>query len=179
VPGTPGADGNASAVAVCLECALLIRRHNILSVIIVLFNREEDGLLGSSDLAACFANNRREPSGRRIFLRWSAIATRSAVASSLVLSLTTTNGTAAGIHRVGSNGVSVETRQHTQALIRLTPARTQRGPDCEGRAPAVRSAPLWRSHNVNMCPRCAGPHDVCASWLVRRRQPCGLRIKGP
>jgi hypothetical protein len=69
VPGTPGADGNARAVAVCLECALLIRRHNIRCVIIVFFNREDDGLLGSNDLAACFANNRREPSGRRIFQR--------------------------------------------------------------------------------------------------------------
>jgi Zn-dependent M28 family amino/carboxypeptidase len=49
VPGSPGADDNASAVAVCLECARLIRRHNVGSVMIVLFNREEDGLLGSSE----------------------------------------------------------------------------------------------------------------------------------
>jgi hypothetical protein len=38
---------------------------------------------------------------------------------------------------------------------------------------------LWGSHNVNMCPRCASPHDVCASGLVSCRQPCGLRIKRP
>jgi Zn-dependent M28 family amino/carboxypeptidase len=49
VPRTPGADDNASAVAVCLECARLIRRHNIGSVMIAFFNREEDGLLGSSE----------------------------------------------------------------------------------------------------------------------------------
>ena len=49
VPCTPGADDNASAVAVCLECARLIRRHRIGSVMIVFFNREEDGLLGSSE----------------------------------------------------------------------------------------------------------------------------------
>jgi hypothetical protein len=49
VPGTPGADDNASAVAVCLECARLIRLNNVGSVMIVFFNREEDGLLGSSE----------------------------------------------------------------------------------------------------------------------------------
>lgn len=49
VPGTPGADDNASAVAVCLECARLIKQHNIGYVLIVLFNREEDGLLGSRE----------------------------------------------------------------------------------------------------------------------------------
>jgi Zn-dependent M28 family amino/carboxypeptidase len=52
VPGTPGADDNASAVAVCLECARLIRRYRIGSVMIVFFNREEDGLLGSSEFVA-------------------------------------------------------------------------------------------------------------------------------
>src|SRR5262249_20909754 len=29
VPGTPGADDNASAVAVCLECARLVKEHDI------------------------------------------------------------------------------------------------------------------------------------------------------
>jgi Zn-dependent M28 family amino/carboxypeptidase len=52
VPGTPGADDNASAVAVCLECARLIRRHDIGSVMIVFFNREEDGLIGSREFVA-------------------------------------------------------------------------------------------------------------------------------
>ena len=52
VPRTPGADDNASAVAVCLECARLIARHQISSVMIVLFNREEDGFLGSSEFVA-------------------------------------------------------------------------------------------------------------------------------
>jgi Peptidase family M28 len=52
VPATPGADDNASAVAVCLECARLIRRHNVGSVMIVFFNREEDGFLGSSEFVA-------------------------------------------------------------------------------------------------------------------------------
>jgi Zn-dependent M28 family amino/carboxypeptidase len=49
VPGSPGADDNASAVAVCLESARLIKKHRIGSVMIVFFNREEDGLLGSSE----------------------------------------------------------------------------------------------------------------------------------
>jgi hypothetical protein len=47
VPGTPGADDNGSAVAVCLECARLLKEHQIGSMMIVFFNREEDGLLGS------------------------------------------------------------------------------------------------------------------------------------
>src|SRR5215468_5191858 len=46
VPGSPGADDNASAVAVCLECARLVGRHNLGSVMVVFFNREEDGLIG-------------------------------------------------------------------------------------------------------------------------------------
>jgi Peptidase family M28 len=56
VPGTPGADDNASAVAVCLECARLIARHNIGSVMIVFFNREEDGFLGSNEFVAHVAS---------------------------------------------------------------------------------------------------------------------------
>jgi Zn-dependent M28 family amino/carboxypeptidase len=52
VAGTPGADDNASAIAVCLECARLIAKHQIASVMIVLFNREEDGLLGSREFVA-------------------------------------------------------------------------------------------------------------------------------
>jgi hypothetical protein len=55
VPGTPGADDNASAVAACLECARLVKENNIGSTIIVLFNREEDGLLGSREFVAEFA----------------------------------------------------------------------------------------------------------------------------
>jgi hypothetical protein len=49
VPGSPGADDNASAVAVCLECARLLKEHDVGSTMIVLFNREEDGLLGSRE----------------------------------------------------------------------------------------------------------------------------------
>ncbi len=49
VPGTPGADDNGSAVAACLECARLVQEYQIASTMIVFFNREEDGLLGSKD----------------------------------------------------------------------------------------------------------------------------------
>jgi Zn-dependent M28 family amino/carboxypeptidase len=56
VPRSPGADDNASAVAICLECARLIRKHDIGSAMIVLFNREEDGLLGSSEFVASLAD---------------------------------------------------------------------------------------------------------------------------
>jgi Zn-dependent M28 family amino/carboxypeptidase len=55
VPGTPGADDNGSAVAVCLECARLIKEHGIGRTMIVLFNREEDGLLGSSEFVTHLA----------------------------------------------------------------------------------------------------------------------------
>src|SRR5262245_49180611 len=37
VPGTPGADDNGSALAVCLECARLVAEHNLGSTMIVLF----------------------------------------------------------------------------------------------------------------------------------------------
>src|ERR1017187_6524049 len=50
VPGTPGADDNASAVAALLVCAKALAEHAPESpVCFVSFNREEDGLLGSAD----------------------------------------------------------------------------------------------------------------------------------
>lgn len=52
VPGTPGADDNGSALAVCLECARLIKEHGLGSAMIVFFNREEDGMLGSREFVA-------------------------------------------------------------------------------------------------------------------------------
>jgi Zn-dependent M28 family amino/carboxypeptidase len=53
VPGCPGADDNASGVAVMLECALaLAPRWPSLAVGFVAFNAEEDGLLGSRDFVA-------------------------------------------------------------------------------------------------------------------------------
>jgi Zn-dependent M28 family amino/carboxypeptidase len=52
VPGSPGADDNASAVAACLEIARLLTAHAIGPAMIVLFNREEDGLLGSREFVA-------------------------------------------------------------------------------------------------------------------------------
>lgn len=52
VPGTPGADDNASAVAACLECARILKAGGIGSTMIAFFNREEDGLLGSGEFVA-------------------------------------------------------------------------------------------------------------------------------
>lgn len=55
VPDCPGADDNASAVAVCLECARLLKANEIGSAMIVLFNREEDGMLGSQEFVSHLA----------------------------------------------------------------------------------------------------------------------------
>ena len=49
VPGCPGADDNASAVAVMLGCAKAVATISGLNVCFVAFNREEDGFLGSAD----------------------------------------------------------------------------------------------------------------------------------
>lgn len=49
VPGTPGADDNNSAIAVCLELAHRLRDLPDLPVIFAIFNGEEDGMLGSSE----------------------------------------------------------------------------------------------------------------------------------
>lgn len=49
VPSCPGADDNASAVAVCLECAHVLHAVRSNPATFVFFNREEDGLLGSRD----------------------------------------------------------------------------------------------------------------------------------
>jgi Zn-dependent M28 family amino/carboxypeptidase len=56
VPGTPGADDNGSAVAACLECARLLKDFAGPSTMIVLFNREEDGLLGSREFVTHLAS---------------------------------------------------------------------------------------------------------------------------
>ncbi len=55
VPGSPGADDNASAVASMLECARLSARDfRHLPLCFVAFNCEEDGLLGSGDFVERF-----------------------------------------------------------------------------------------------------------------------------
>jgi hypothetical protein len=61
VPGTPGADDNASAIAVCLECARLVARHKIGAVMVVFFNGEEDGLIGSGEFVASLAKRAARP----------------------------------------------------------------------------------------------------------------------
>lgn len=60
VPGSPGADDNGSAVVALLECARVITRHAPDAAVgYLLFNREEDGLLGSSEFVAEY--NRDKP----------------------------------------------------------------------------------------------------------------------
>lgn len=49
VPSTPGADDNASGVAAMLACAKALSAFDHLPVCFVAFNREEDGLIGSTD----------------------------------------------------------------------------------------------------------------------------------
>lgn len=67
VPGTPGADDNGSAVAVCLECARLAARHSIGGVMIVFFNREEDGLAGSREFVESIGGRRQRIGEAHIF----------------------------------------------------------------------------------------------------------------
>jgi Zn-dependent M28 family amino/carboxypeptidase len=60
VPGTPGADDNASAVAALLACARALAEHApAYPVCFVSFNREEDGLLGSADFVRTVATEGR------------------------------------------------------------------------------------------------------------------------
>lgn len=55
VPGSPGADDNASAVATLLGCAEAIARHVPQTpVCFVAFNGEEDGMVGSHDFVESF-----------------------------------------------------------------------------------------------------------------------------
>jgi peptidase M28-like protein len=58
VPGTPGADDNASGVAALLECArLMVSQGHSQTAAFVAFNREEDGLLGSADFVENYLPN--------------------------------------------------------------------------------------------------------------------------
>lgn len=55
VPMCPGADDNGSAVAAMLGCAAACRLWRpVLPVVFAAFNREEDGLLGSSDFVKSY-----------------------------------------------------------------------------------------------------------------------------
>ncbi len=63
VPGTPGADDNASAVAALLGCAKAVAKYvGDIPVCFVSFNREEDNMAGSAD----FVNNYLPESGLQI-----------------------------------------------------------------------------------------------------------------
>lgn len=57
VSTTPGADDNNSAIALCLEAARVLALHDKPGVSIAVFNREEDGLLGSQE----FVRDLRQP----------------------------------------------------------------------------------------------------------------------
>lgn len=59
VPACPGADDNGSAVVALLECARLVASlDRDLPVGFLLFNREEDGLLGSRDYVEAYDRDR-------------------------------------------------------------------------------------------------------------------------
>jgi acetylornithine deacetylase/succinyl-diaminopimelate desuccinylase-like protein len=51
VPGSPGADDNASAVAAMIAAAKALKGCTDAAILFVAFNREEDGLLGSRGFA--------------------------------------------------------------------------------------------------------------------------------
>ncbi len=59
VPGCPGADDNGSAMVALLECARVTAKHAPQAPVgFVLFNREEDGLLGSSEFVAEYSRDK-------------------------------------------------------------------------------------------------------------------------
>jgi Zn-dependent M28 family amino/carboxypeptidase len=62
VPGSPGADDNASGVAAMLTCARLLAEASSSprQVLFVAFNGEEENLLGSTDFVANWLPTRRE-----------------------------------------------------------------------------------------------------------------------
>ena len=60
LPGTPGADDNGSAVAAMLGCAWACAQWSLdLPVMFVAFNREEDGLLGSTEFVKKLSTEQR------------------------------------------------------------------------------------------------------------------------
>lgn len=62
VPGCPGADDNASAVAALLACAKALAAHApACPVWFASFNREEDGMLGSADFVKELVERKRVP----------------------------------------------------------------------------------------------------------------------
>lgn len=60
VPTTPGADDNSSAIAVCLETAKVLSLHAHVPVMVAIFNREEDGLIGSREFVASLSAEERK-----------------------------------------------------------------------------------------------------------------------
>ena len=68
VPTTPGADDNNSAIAVCLEAARVLAEQGGPPIRVVIFNREEDGLLGSTEyVESLTADERRRIAETHIF----------------------------------------------------------------------------------------------------------------
>ncbi|MFT5497964.1 MAG: hypothetical protein ACI9TH_003372 [Kiritimatiellia bacterium] len=58
VPKCPGADDNSSAVAAAMEAGRVLRERGV-PCVVVIFNREEDGLLGSIEYVASLATETR------------------------------------------------------------------------------------------------------------------------
>ena len=68
VPTTPGADDNNSAIAVCLEAARVLAEYGGPPIRVVIFNREEDGLLGSIEyVESLTADERKQIAETHIF----------------------------------------------------------------------------------------------------------------
>ena len=61
VAGTPGADDNASAVAVMIGVARALVRVGRTDVGFIAWNAEEDGILGSADFAAAWLQTKQPP----------------------------------------------------------------------------------------------------------------------
>ena len=74
VPRTPGADDNASALSVCLECARLIQRHRIPSTMMSSSTAKKTAFSAARNSLRSCRSNPHIVFAKRIFLRWSVTA---------------------------------------------------------------------------------------------------------
>jgi len=152
VPHCPGADDNASALAVMLECARVVAEQDArLPIGFVAFNAEEDGLLGSTEFVASGLAELGRPVAATHVLEM--LGFRSAVGSHQRLPLPFTPASLRRADYVGLLGNGSSNRLLDEALrseaapdLRLVTAKTW-GPVCRLLPDLGRSdhLPFWHA----------------------------------